>query len=647
MSNSITVNLKELFSNKVFRIPHYQRGYSWEERQLSDLWDDINDISKDDDGYYISHYTGTLYLSETLKREIPETEIWAQDNQKFYDVVDGQQRLTSIVILLYELIRIAPDGLGQDSQEDLYKSFICLRHKNQRLKCYKFCYIENNRDYLIKDIFEDDTLTILPSEWENIYSRNLLFAKKFFRNKLQELKKTGFEYIEELYRKLTTALIFDQRIIEKDLDVQAVFETMNNRGKPLTTLEKLKNRLIYLTNRFSDRTEALTLQQQINKAWANIYTELAKNPQIILSEDVFLSAFLSVYRKPTDSSYTFSEAQAEEKVFQMFCNRAQRYGESDVDFGKINDFVIHLSAFSHAWYMIHATDDELIRRILILNGGKEVKIFLATLIALEASYKLDVNKCLTLTELILFRNSFPIETVLDYKVFANYARDIYAPKNVLPKVITKLEERFSMPYETSAFISGFRWLFSYTNGNKGYHRWGGLKYLLFCYEKHLKDDVYREYTDRVIWDDFFEVNIEHIIPQKYQTYWSDTVNSYLVGIPDDLQWRASVTLINSIGNLSIIKGRKNSELQNDPWEKKKDRYKTGCYSEQEVSEFCYWNPTTVFQRGKRIFRFIESRLPGLHFTDQELLDVIFANNTYYPVEFREPQENKTEQDGGY
>ena len=641
MANNITVNLKELFSNKVFRIPNYQRGYSWEERQLSELWDDINDISKDEDGNYISHYTGTIYLSGTTKRDLPETEIWAQDDQKFYNVVDGQQRLTSIVILLYELIRIAPDGLGQDTQEDLYKTFICLRHKNQRLKCYKYCYLENNREYLIKEIFEDDTLTILPSEWENIYTRNLLFAKTFFRGKLQELYDSGFEQIEELYRKLTTALIFDQRIIEKDLDVQAVFETMNNRGKPLTTLEKLKNRLIYLSNRFSDRAEALMLQEIINKAWANIFTELARNPHIILPEDVFLSAFLSVYRKPADS-YTFSEAQAEEKVFQMFCNRTQRYDESDVDFDKINLFVTSLSAFSHAWYMIHATDNELIRRILIQNGSKEVKVFLATLFALGKSFEKDVIHALTLTELIIFRNSFPVQDVLDYRTFANYARDIYADASALPQVIKQLEERFSLPYEASAFINGFRWLFSYTNGNKGYHRWGGLKYLLFCYEKHLKDDVYREYTDRVTWNDFFEVNIEHIIPQKYQTYWPDTVNAYLCGIPEDLQWRASVTLINSLGNLSIIKGRKNSELQNDPWDKKKARYKTGCYGEQEVSEYNDWNPTTVFERGRGIIRYIESRLPGLHFSDQELLDVLFANNTYYPVEYRETQEKKTE-----
>ena len=176
MANNTTVNLQELFSNKVFRIPNYQRGFSWEDRQLKDLWDDINDIARDDDGNYISHYTGTIFLSATNRNDIRDNELWALDSQKFYNVVDGQQRLTSIVILLNELIKLAPDGLGQDTQDDMIRSFICIRHKNQVLKCYRFSYKELNREYLLHEIFEDRSSAILPSEYENVYTKNLLNA---------------------------------------------------------------------------------------------------------------------------------------------------------------------------------------------------------------------------------------------------------------------------------------------------------------------------------------------------------------------------------------------------------------------------------------------------------------------------------------
>lgn len=70
-------------------------------------------------------------MSATNRNDIRDNELWALDSQKFYNVVDGQQRLTSIVILLNELIKLAPDGLGQDTQDNMIRSFICIRHKNQ------------------------------------------------------------------------------------------------------------------------------------------------------------------------------------------------------------------------------------------------------------------------------------------------------------------------------------------------------------------------------------------------------------------------------------------------------------------------------------------------------------------------------------
>lgn len=133
------------------------------------------------------------------------------------------------------------------------------------------------------------------------------------------------------------------------MDVQAVFETMNNRGKLLSTLEKLKNRLIYLNEKINNPQEAKReLRSKINDAWGKIYTCLAQNPDFILDEDVFLSAHLSMYRKPKES--TFSEKSAEEKIFQMFCNKPEKYDldesgekEEPISFRKIEDYIIRLS----------------------------------------------------------------------------------------------------------------------------------------------------------------------------------------------------------------------------------------------------------------------------------------------------------------
>ena len=78
-------NLSELFNQRIFRIPDYQRGYAWEDKQLSELWDDLDEIAEVD-GELKKHYTGTIYLEET---QPTADEKWLS-GVKFFNVVDGQ-----------------------------------------------------------------------------------------------------------------------------------------------------------------------------------------------------------------------------------------------------------------------------------------------------------------------------------------------------------------------------------------------------------------------------------------------------------------------------------------------------------------------------------------------------------------------------
>jgi len=89
---------------------------------------------------------------------------------------------------------------------------------------------------LLSQIFEDSTVIYDESRY-NLYSKNLLDAKTFFSGKLSEMNHQEREII---FQKVTTALKFDLRTIEKDLDVQAVFETMNNRGNRFSHLKNSK-----------------------------------------------------------------------------------------------------------------------------------------------------------------------------------------------------------------------------------------------------------------------------------------------------------------------------------------------------------------------------------------------------------------------
>lgn len=614
------INLTDLFNTRIFRIPDFQRGYAWEEKQLNELWDDLDEIPSVNDELK-KHYTGTIYLEETYPTE---AEKWLS-GVKFYNVVDGQQRLTSISILLFELLKATVIGYSEKKKEKLIETFVYESNMSGQSKVYKFSYAstDKNFNFLLHSIFEDNKI-VLNQGHLNHYTKNLAFAKKFFYDKI-----TTLDYSQKniLFKKIATSLQFDIRTIEKDLDVQAVFETMNNRGKQLSTLEKLKNRLIYLTEKLTNPDEdKQILRKKINDAWGKIYSCLAKKPEHILDEDVFLSAHLSLFRKPTES--TFSEKVAEEKVFQMFCNRPEKYDlddsgkkEEPISYKKIEDYILKLSELAPIWDQIHNSDSKFIKRILTLESRKNIKIYLAAI--LRHTKDTSIHKiAFGNLEKILFRNRVPGIDIMDERTMANWARDIYNDKESFEAINQKQTILLGTAVVVSNIIQYFKYLFTYEKGSKGFHRWGALKYFLFEYEEYLRNKA-QETNDKVTIDDYLETTIEHIIPQQFLENWQETVNSFTEGLEEEYKKQARKVLINSLGNLTILKNGKNSSLGNKSWLDKKERFKTGSYNEIDISQQHTWSKDKIAQRGKEMLKFLESKITGLTFSENEIEKVLF------------------------
>ena len=279
-TDASNVTLPSLFANKCFRIPNYQRGYAWGESQLNDLWDDIMDIQKNGTTYR-PHYTGAITLQQIDPDDLtPAEKKLSANGMEFFNVVDGQQRLTTIVILINEFAKKVIKG-----KKDLIENYI----KTKQNVC-RFAYGDTNGNsyrFFMKNIIgEANILPYIPT----VYTANLEFASSFFENKLSALNP---KELKEFQEKILTSLVFDTKYIQNNLDVQAVFETMNNRGKPLTTLEKLKNRLLYMTSKFDPaKVNIKQLSDEINDGWGLIYETLGKKNDNLLNEDEFLSAYL-------------------------------------------------------------------------------------------------------------------------------------------------------------------------------------------------------------------------------------------------------------------------------------------------------------------------------------------------------------------
>ena len=608
-TDASNVTLPGLFANKCFRIPNYQRGYAWGESQLNDLWDDIMDIQKNGSSYR-PHYTGAITLQQIDVCDLtPAEKKLSSTGMEYYNVVDGQQRLTTIVIMLNALKNKITTGKKQLIDNYLVtKNNVC-----------RFIYSDTNGNsyrFFMKYIIGGTNILPFTS---TIYTANLKYASRYFDERFSELKPKD---LKEFQEKLLTALVFDTKYIQDNLDVQAVFETMNNRGKPLTTLEKLKNRLLYMTSKFDPvNVDIKRLSDDINDSWGLIYETLGQNKDLLLSEDEFLSAYLTLLREPAD--YSFSESLAETKVFQMFCNHATKYDfsmarqhnssikEPAVDENKIHAFVSDIANYVRHWYDVYFPDLSTLRglhlqKIQYLNGSKEMRLFLAELLMLANTQSALVDECLEMVEKVLFKNALPGVSLLDERRFATRARDLHQGEMTLDELKDELESLLLQQIDIQSLIGGFRYLFTYVRGNIGFHRWSALKFFLMEYEKHLQDKG----LSHVEWKNYYNVQIEHVMPRTWSTHWTNEMNNYLAAhssLNADEVERAKNILVNTLGNLTVIQDIKNAGIGNNPWATKQAAYSNGSYSEIEIATTKSWDPwghNSIEARGKQMLDFL-------------------------------------------
>ena len=306
-------SLSKIFSECVFRIPDYQRGYSWEQKHLKDFWNDIQQLPNAK-----NHYTGVLTLEPVKAEDYRrwDDDIWIIDSKHYAPlyVVDGQQRLTTAVVLLQVILEAVNDSdtLNYTSKADIRKKYIFESKDSGISRSYIFGYEKDNPsyEYLKQSVFGEQSENHSVPE-PTIYTKNLEAAKVYFK---ECLKTMSVGEIEVVFTKLTQHLHFNIFYIEPDLDVFVTFETMNNRGKPLSHLELLKNRLIYLSTRFeAEKSEREQLRKNVNESWKTIYHYLGRTNKGRLSDDTFLLTHFLCYFGPTlpkrKSSTDSAEAQ--------------------------------------------------------------------------------------------------------------------------------------------------------------------------------------------------------------------------------------------------------------------------------------------------------------------------------------------------
>lgn len=180
-------------TDKPFQIPLYQRAYAWEDKQIIQLLEDINDSCSEPDSKY---YIGTLVVA---------------DKGSYYEVIDGQQRLTSLFLLLH-----------------------CLKTKTKHTLTFA-CRDKSN--YTLENL---DAILMNSSTIDNEkIQESIISGVRIIQNELQN----GNKYGEDFFEKLSHVVMY-QIIVPPHTDLNHYFETMNTRGEQLEQHDILKATLM-------------------------------------------------------------------------------------------------------------------------------------------------------------------------------------------------------------------------------------------------------------------------------------------------------------------------------------------------------------------------------------------------------------------
>lgn len=279
--------LRALFDDYVFYIPKYQRFYSWNKSQWDDLWNDLLNIIDDPDR---DHYMGTVICKD---EKTPRNTEGYGANYREYGIVDGQQRFTTLVLLIKAIIAnldsIDINQLSSEARqiyeqipnEECRSQFVA----DQNLKPTNEGYEEKNKlklqkddNDIFKDILRDDvdknTLST-PSE------ERLVDAYEFYESQLetlwQELSPTKFLDLIGRLLSCIQSLEFMAYIVQDRAKATLIFESINDRGKGLSNLDKSKSFLmhkIYLTRSGDDPSEVSIdlVQSRFERIYENLQT---------------------------------------------------------------------------------------------------------------------------------------------------------------------------------------------------------------------------------------------------------------------------------------------------------------------------------------------------------------------------------------
>lgn len=626
-----------------FEIPAYQREYTWSTDDWNAIYDDLRDSAE----IGREHFIGTFMF---IRVESEENNI----AKTTFNVVDGQQRLTTLSILLLTMSRLGLEKLFEYRKESDMNIQLVNRYyyttENDFLHNLDFIFISgydnekqdlkltlskcsnNNEEYeiLAKDIYKhivrlnsldkDENIPDFNKETECDKRKKIWKAQNHFYNKLcDDIKEMSAQEACNYILKLAKSLSRWQGIsITTDNIEQAhiLFDSLNNRGVPLSPIDIVKNNLFKKMAEFDididekqekwvkllERTNSEKLLRRFFVDYYNIYYgKYSEKPRSkILTENNLIPTYSALIK----------DRNTKDKVNTFYTHL--------LDISKIYKIIVHPDTINTTDYegntsefrysLIHLNEISAVPSYVFLTFLYD-KLGLTSPEDKEEELSLFIDIVNMLAKFFSIRHLTDVPRVKHLPALFDAWLQKYSSLDELPlsfedyrssfiKIITDPENSKKFKLESKASVRTKIEELEYDSQNT---RKALIRYLFTLYELNNPDtqNTNSKYAYWKLWQHSNDTNkgeflysIEHIIPEgkKLPAHWKD-----MIGNDENIG-----DVIHRIGNLGIL--GPNKEAGQKPFEVKKKTYGNEKYRmfEEDVIPAEKWTRTEVEERTKKL-----------------------------------------------
>lgn len=547
--------IADLLNAGYFIIPRFQRPYSWDQENISEFWDDV--VRNKPTDYFI----GSMVVYRIEDRR--------------FGVVDGQQRLTTITILLCVLRDILDaegngalaDGLHQLIERKNIDNDLEFVLQTQSSYPYFQDHIQKHGDpELDVNIHrEEKRLAAAHKQFKDLVSALVVSIKSDSRNSIEDVPKLIRIALTQIRDTLLGLKIIFVRLDDED-DAYVIFETLNTRGKDLGLADLVKN---HFTRLIKEKNKGL---DHAKDQWQKL-RETIEGSKVDISIDTFIHHYwLSKYEYITAKALFKSfkkevkKSNAKTELLSMLKDASYYRSIHDVKFGGWTKNEAEVAGALHALMLFRVRQQ--VPCVLSLVRAYRDKIIKKK--ALETALTAIENFHFQFTAITSQRSSGGISGM-----YAALARRIYSAEGsqeaagIIKDIKQKMAER--VPSE-SEFVALFPELL-FTNTLSKQRTL--VKYVLVQMAKHEQLALPED------WDD---LTIEHIIPQA--RIYDETHTEEIVG---------------QMGNLLLVPSKLNEKLKDKPFIVKKNILLDAEYPlPGEIAQATDWTASLVEERTVKI-----------------------------------------------